>query len=53
VDLTLDGGTLKGGVGSTVVDITETPPQILREGQVSADQIHRALIRLEKQSYNR
>ena len=43
VDMILDGGPLESGVGSTVIDITEDPPRILREGQVSADQIHRAL----------
>ena len=39
VDLILDAGTLQGGVGSTVVDVTEEPPRILREGQVTASQI--------------
>ena len=39
VDLVLDAGTLQGGVGSTVVDVTEEPPRILREGQVTASQI--------------
>jgi L-threonylcarbamoyladenylate synthase len=39
VDLVLDAGTLQGGVGSTVVDVTEQPPRILREGQVTAGQI--------------
>ena len=39
VDLVLDAGTLQGGVGSTVVDITVEPPRILREGQVTASQI--------------
>ena len=43
VDLVLDAGPLQGGVGSTVVDVTVKPPRILREGQVTADQIHRAL----------
>jgi L-threonylcarbamoyladenylate synthase len=43
VDLTLDGGDLIGGVGSTVVDITEDPPRILREGQVSAEEIWNCL----------
>ncbi len=43
VDLTLDGGTLKGGVGSTVVDITIDPPRILREGAVSAAEIRNCL----------
>ena len=39
VDLILDAGTLQGGVGSTVVDVTEEPPRILREGEVTAGQI--------------
>jgi len=39
VDLLLDAGTLQGGIGSTVVDVTEEPPRILREGQVTAGQI--------------
>ena len=39
VDLVLDSGTLQGGIGSTVVDVTEEPPRILREGQVTAGQI--------------
>jgi L-threonylcarbamoyladenylate synthase len=39
VDLVLDAGTLQGGVGSTVVDVTGEPPRILREGQVTASQI--------------
>jgi L-threonylcarbamoyladenylate synthase len=43
VDLVLDAGTLQGGVGSTVVDVTLEPPRILREGQVTADQIMGAL----------
>ena len=43
VDLVLDAGKLQGGVGSTVVDVTVEPPRILREGQVTANQIRRAL----------
>jgi L-threonylcarbamoyladenylate synthase len=42
-DLVLDAGTLQGGVGSTVVDVTAEPPRILREGQVTAGQIWGAL----------
>jgi len=38
-DLILDAGTLKGGMGSTVVDVTTTPPEILREGTISAADI--------------
>lgn len=36
LDLILDVGSLKGGVGSTVVDVTFDPPRILREGAVPA-----------------
>ena len=39
LDLILDGGTLRGGTGSTVVDVTVDPPRILREGQVAANDI--------------
>lgn len=35
-DLVLDAGALAGGPGSTVVDVTCTPPMVLREGAVSA-----------------
>jgi L-threonylcarbamoyladenylate synthase len=44
VDLVLDAGALQGGVGSTVVDVTDKPPRILREGEVTAGQIRGALI---------
>ena len=43
VDLILNAGRLQGGVGSTVVDVTEEPPRILREGVVTTDEIRRAL----------
>jgi L-threonylcarbamoyladenylate synthase len=43
VDLLLDAGTLKGGTGSTVVDVTEDPPKILREGEVAEKEIFRAI----------
>jgi L-threonylcarbamoyladenylate synthase len=39
LDLILDVGALMGGVGSTVVDVTVDPPRILREGQVTANDI--------------
>ncbi len=38
-DLILDAGTLKGGKGSTVVDLTQTRVSILREGEISAKKI--------------
>lgn len=34
LDLILDAGPLKGGIGSTVVDVTGEAPRILREGAV-------------------
>jgi L-threonylcarbamoyladenylate synthase len=43
VDLILDAGPLKGGIGSTVVDVTVDPPIILREGAISAKEIFFAL----------
>jgi L-threonylcarbamoyladenylate synthase len=43
VDLILDGGFLKGGVGSTVVDVTGAAPLIIREGEVSRQEILAAL----------
>jgi L-threonylcarbamoyladenylate synthase len=39
VDLILDAGRLEGGPGSTVVDVTVSPPVILREGAVAAGRI--------------
>lgn len=42
-DLVLDAGILKGGTGSTIVDVTGSNIHILREGEVTADQIKEAL----------
>ena len=39
VDLILDAGRLRGGTGSTVVDVTAKPSRILREGEVTPAQI--------------
>lgn len=39
VDLILDAGTLKGGSGSTIVDVTLDPPVVLREGAVPSSDI--------------
>jgi L-threonylcarbamoyladenylate synthase len=43
VELILDTGPLKGGLGSTVVDITVRPPRVLREGGVSVREIFDAI----------
>jgi L-threonylcarbamoyladenylate synthase len=34
VELILDGGPAPGGLPSTIVDLTDTPPRVLREGLV-------------------
>jgi L-threonylcarbamoyladenylate synthase len=39
VDLILDGGSCKVGIESTVLDLTTTPPSILRPGAVAREQI--------------
>lgn len=43
VDLILDAGPLPPGPGSTVVDVTQCPPRVLRAGVLDADQIAGAL----------
>jgi L-threonylcarbamoyladenylate synthase len=43
LNLVLDAGALKGGIGSTVVDVTVDPPRILREGKVTAKEVMRSL----------
>ena len=42
-NLILDAGPVKGGAGSTVVDVTCTPPRILRQGATSAKDIYACL----------
>lgn len=43
VDRVIDSGKLKGGIGSTIVDVTTDLPTILREGEVSKDELFRIL----------
>lgn len=45
IDLLLDGGPCPGGQASTVVDVTVSPPRILRSGPITVDQIRRTLAR--------
>ncbi len=42
-DLVLDAGTLQGGRGSTVVDVSSSQPVIIREGTIGADRIFAAI----------
>jgi L-threonylcarbamoyladenylate synthase len=39
LDLILDAGALKKGKGSTLVDVTIHPPNVLREGEIPAKDI--------------
>jgi len=39
IDCVLDGGAVPGGTGSTVVDLTEDRPRILREGAIPVQEI--------------
>ena len=39
VDMVLDAGILKGGEGSTVVDVTQCPPKVLRQGEIGETEI--------------
>ncbi len=43
IDCLLDAGPMPGGIGSTVVDITEDKPVIIREGVISSEKIVKAL----------
>jgi L-threonylcarbamoyladenylate synthase len=43
VDLVLDGGDAPGGLESTVLDVTVSPPVLLREGAVARESIEEAL----------
>lgn len=43
LDLVLDAGPLKGGAGSTVVDVTGENPVILRVGEVARSDILKAV----------
>ncbi len=42
-DMILDAGPVKGGAGSTIVDVTQDPITILRHGAVSEENIRQAL----------
>ena len=43
IELILDGGGCPGGISSTVLDLTTSPPRILREGGISTEEIRRVI----------
>lgn len=47
IDLIVDGGRCPGGIPSTVVDLTRTPPVVVRPGAISREQLEQELTRLD------
>jgi L-threonylcarbamoyladenylate synthase len=43
IDLILDGGKTIGSRGSTIVDVTQHPPVILRQGIIGREQLHNVI----------
>ena len=43
IDVIVDSGTLPPSMGSAIVNLTTTPPQIIREGDLSATEIEKIL----------
>jgi L-threonylcarbamoyladenylate synthase len=40
IDIIIDGGRTEGLLPSTILDLTQTPPRIVREGIIGEDKIH-------------
>ena len=51
IDAVLDGGRCPGGLPSTVFDLTQTPPRLLRRGPVAENEIETVLGGLERDSF--
>ena len=47
IDAIVDGGPCSVGVESTIVDLTETPPRLLRPGGITLEQLESVLGRVE------
>jgi L-threonylcarbamoyladenylate synthase len=43
IDMIIDGGKCKWGVASTVVDVTGSVPQVIREGAISKKELKHCL----------
>jgi len=50
IDAVIDGGACAVGVESTVIDVTTSPPRILRSGGVSAEDLRRVIGEVEEYS---
>lgn len=44
VDIVLDAGQTAGRKGSTIIDVTVSPPRIVREGDVPVDEVEKIVI---------
>jgi len=47
IELIVDGGRCPGGVPSTVIDLTKTPPEVVRLGAISRVELEEALAQLQ------
>ncbi|MCD6306373.1 MAG: threonylcarbamoyl-AMP synthase [Deltaproteobacteria bacterium] len=43
IDLIIDAGETPGGTGSTVLDVTRTPPEIIRHGMISQEEVEEVI----------
>ena len=50
VDLIVDGGQTPGRKESSILDTTLSPPELLREGEITKEQIEMVLTKAIKQS---
>ncbi len=48
IDMIIDGGSTNIGLESTVIDLTQTPPVILRPGKITQKQIEKIISKLQK-----
>lgn len=48
IALILDGGPCPGGIPSTVLDLTTTPPKVLRQGGIPIEALERVIGRIER-----
>lgn len=53
IDLILDGGPTKIGVESTVIDLTVSPPTILRQGGVTVEEIRDIIPKVAVMDYSK
>lgn len=47
IQLVVDGGRCPGGIPSTVIDLTKTPPKVVRPGAISREALQGVLAKLQ------